>query len=262
MEYRLRTGSGDYRWFSERGQAVWDEQGRAVRMSGSLRDITDADEPGARRYPGPHDLRVPLAIVESLKQSLLEGRAAERDGDRSAFVTRLASAGQRMARLIDDLQALSWAMDKELHRQPVDLGAIARPIVRKLRKTHGKRPIVFSIAGGLVVEGDAALLRVMMENLLDNAWKFTGKHPLARVEFGAAEQEDGDEAYYVRDDGAGFDMAHADRLFGLFQRLHPAAEFEGTGVGLTTVRHIVERHGGSVWAEGQVETGATFYFRL
>ena len=263
VEYRIRTSSGEYRWFSDRGQAIWDESGRAIRMSGSLRDI-GGPEPDKERLPGytePLDLRVPLATITGFKQAMLASRASERDADGSVFVTRLQAASQRMALLTGDLQTLSWAMDSEVRREPVDLSAMARSIIRKLRQARGKRKITFSIDKGLVVEGDARLLGVMMENLLDNAWKYTGKRVSARVEVGVT-QQDGQKVYYVRDDGVGFDIAHAGRLFRLFQRLHSQAEFEGTGLGLVTVRHIVRRHGGSVWAEGQVDRGATFFFTL
>ena len=257
VEYRLRAHSGGYSWFNDRGQAIWDEAGKAVRMSGSLRDINDAKEGLA----GADDVREPLAAIESFRQALLESRATQQDEDGNISVARLASASGRMAQLTNDLQTLSWAIDSEAGRETVDLSAIARSIARSLRKTHGKRRTTFSIAKGLAAEGDARLLRLMMETLLNNAWKFSGKHPRARIEFGSSEQH-GKVVYYVRDDGAGFDMAHVDRLFGLFQRLHPATEFEGNGVGLATARHIVRRHGGSIWAEGQVEQGATFYFSL
>ena len=159
------------------------------------------------------------------------------------------------------MQTLSRAMDSAVVRQRVDLTLIARSVTRRLRKRQSERKVTFSIAKGMVVEGSPELLGVMVDELLDNAWKFTEKRPSARVEMGVTDR-DGKQAYYVRDDGAGFDMSGADRLFGLFQRLHPANEFEGEGVGLAVVRHIVHRHGGEVAAEGEVDKGATFYFSL
>ena len=261
VEYRASTDSGEFRWFVDRGKAIRDEAGKAVRMSGALRDITDAKESVFRDYPGSIDLREPLAALEGFRQAMLEGRAADEDAGGQVFVARLAAVSRPMAHLIDDLRTLSWAMDSEVRREPVDLSAIARATARKLRRALGKRELVFSIAGGAVVEGDAQLLRVMMEHLLDNACKFTAKHPRARIQFGVT-RRNGERVFHVRDDGAGFDTSQADRPFGLFQRLHPPGELEGTGVGLAIVRHILRRHGGSIWAEGKVEEGAAFYFTL
>ena len=166
-----------------------------------------------------------------------------------------------MAELIDDLLQLSRVARTEMRRQAVDLTAIARAIAAGLEKSQPERFVEFVISEGLVVNGDEHLLRVVMQNLLDNAWKFTSKHPRARIEVGAV-QEDGRQVYYVRDDGAGFERAYVDKLFGAFQRLHGPAEFPGTGVGLATVQRIIHRHGGQVRAEGTVEQGATFYFSL
>ena len=253
IEYRLRTDSGGYRWFNTRGQAIRDENGKTIRMSGSIRDVTEAREAGSS---GPHDPVVPLAGIEGFQRALLTDRPRGAEAEDSEYDEAMASARLTLAGLMDDLGKLSWAMDEELRPEAVDLSAIARSVVRKLRRTRSKRRITFSIPPGIVVDGDPRLLRVAIENLLDNAWKYTGKGRRARVEFRATEQ-DGEKVYYVRDDGAGFDMAEADRLFGLFQRLHPASEFEGTGVSLATVRQIVARHGGRVWAEGQVKGGAT-----
>ncbi len=148
-----------------------------------------------------------------------------------------------------------------MRRTHVDLSALAKYIAAELRKSAPERTVEFVIAPGLVVYADPNLLRIALENLLGNAWKFTGKHPRGRIELGVGERE-GQRAFFVRDDGAGFDMAYAGKLFGAFQRLHPASEFEGTGVGLATVQRIVHRHGGRVWAEGAVEKGAMFRFTL
>ena len=261
VEFRLRNGSGEYIWVSDRGQAMWDESGTAVRMSGSLRDVTDVKEGTVRGRPGAYDLRTPLAIVEGFRQALLMGRATQQDGGGEELVSYWQAAGRQVTQLTHELETLSRVIDSPLRRRSVDLTAMARSVVRSLRGVRPKRKIAFSIAEHMVVKGDPGLLRVLMENLLENAWKYTGKRRRARVEVRVA-QRDGETVYYVRDNGAGFDMADADRLFGLFQRLHPAAEFEGAGVGLATVQHIVRRHGGSVWAEGQVEGGATFYFSI
>ena len=143
----------------------------------------------------------------------------------------------------------------------VDLSALAREVAAELEECESDRQVEFVIEKGVIADGDVGLLRVVLENLLGNAWKYTSKHPRARIEFGVA-QHDEEVAYFVRDDGAGFDMANVDRLFGAFQRLHSTEEFEGTGIGLATVQRIIHRHGGRVWAEGAVEQGATFYFTL
>jgi light-regulated signal transduction histidine kinase (bacteriophytochrome) len=143
----------------------------------------------------------------------------------------------------------------------VDLSAVARDFEEELKRGQPEREAEFVVADGLGASGDPRLLRLALQNLLDNAWKFTGKSPKARIEFGCTECE-GVKAFYVRDDGVGFDMKYADKLFAPFQRLHSVKEFPGTGVGLATVQRIIHRHGGRVWAEGEVERGATFYFSL
>jgi light-regulated signal transduction histidine kinase (bacteriophytochrome) len=166
-----------------------------------------------------------------------------------------------MAQLIDDLLKLSRITRSEMRREPVDLTAMAHALAADLQNTAPERQVTFVIADGLVAEGDAALLRIAMENLLDNAWKYTSTHPHAQIEFGFC-RNNGQSAYFVRDDGAGFDMTYADKLFGAFQRLHSVTEFKGTGIGLATVQRIIRRHGGRVWAEAKVNQGATFYFTL
>ncbi|MCM2358147.1 MAG: ATP-binding protein [Geobacteraceae bacterium] len=148
-----------------------------------------------------------------------------------------------------------------MHPETVDLGEMAREIVAGLMLARPQRRVKFNAAEGVVAKADAKLLRVVMENLLGNAWKYTGKKEEALIEFGIAEPN-GKTAYFVRDNGAGFDMIHAERLFAAFQRLHANKEFAGIGIGLCTVRRIIQRHGGQVWAEGNVGAGATFYFTL
>jgi len=148
-----------------------------------------------------------------------------------------------------------------MKRETVDLSALAQTIATELQQSDPDREVDFTIGPGLTTTGDSHLIRVALQNLLSNAWKFTGKHPEARIEFGYVET-DGQTAYFVRDDGAGFDMAYADKLFGAFQRLHSPSEFDGTGVGLATVQRIIHRHGGNVWDESAVEQGTTFYFTL
>jgi light-regulated signal transduction histidine kinase (bacteriophytochrome) len=166
-----------------------------------------------------------------------------------------------MAQLIDDMLELSRLTRVSMRRESVNLSELAESITAELKKAQPKRHVEVSIAPGLVAYGDAKLLRVVLENLLDNAWKFTAKIPQARIE-GGITKHDGREAYFVRDNGAGFDMAYADKLFVPFQRLHRTTEFPGTGIGLATVKRLIHRHGGEVWAEGEVGKGATFYFTL
>jgi light-regulated signal transduction histidine kinase (bacteriophytochrome) len=149
----------------------------------------------------------------------------------------------------------------ETRRVGVDLSVLARAVAADLQRAHPERQVTFAIADGAIVQGDPGLLRVMLENLFGNSWKFTRKHASARIEFGTTTRE-GERVYFVRDDGAGFDMAYADKLFRPFQRLHTAEDFEGTGIGLATVQRIIQRHGGRVWAEGRIEGGSTFYFVL
>jgi PAS domain S-box-containing protein len=212
-------------------------------------------------YSVSHDLRAPLRAIDGFSQVLLEEYADKLAGLGTEYLQRVWAASRQMAELIDDLLNLSRVTRSEMRVETVNLSALARTIVAELRRAPPEREAEFVIADGVVVRGDPGLLRVALVNLLENAWKFTNKHPRARIEFGVA-RHDGQPVYFVRDDGAGFDMAYADKLFGAFQRLHTAAEFEGTGIGLATVQRVVQRHGGRVWAEGAVERGATFYFAL
>jgi PAS domain S-box-containing protein len=213
-------------------------------------------------YSVSHDLRAPLRSIDGFSQALLEDCAAQLDAQGRDYLQRIRGATQRMAELIEALLGLSRVTRAGLQRHEVDLSAMARAIAAELQRTDPSRHVEFAIADGLIVSGDARLLRVAMENLLGNAWKFTAKQPRARIEFGMQRQDDGTCAFFVRDNGAGFDMAYAEKLFGAFQRLHRASEFHGTGIGLATVQRIVHRHGGRIWAEGAVGQGATFYFTL
>ena len=214
VEYRLQTSAGDYRWFNDRGQAIWDRHGKAIRMSGAVRDIHDAKEAGLQSYTGPHDLRAPLGIIEGFRQAFLNLRAD--DGLDQGYVSDLASVAQPIARLAQDLTDLDRVMEATVEARPVNLTNIVRSVVRRLRRSMPERDVTFSLVRGQVVEGDPALLRLMMDNLLGNAWKFTADEPDARVEFGVTEI-DRSTVHYVRDNGAGFDMADSDRLFELFQ---------------------------------------------
>jgi signal transduction histidine kinase len=212
-------------------------------------------------YSVSHDLRAPLRSIDGFSQALLEDCGEQLDAEGKNHLHRVRAATQRMAVLIDDLLNLSRVTRTEMRKEQVDLSALAISIVRELQEEQPSRRVQSVIAEGLVVEGDSQLLRVVMENLLSNAWKYTSGHECARLEFGK-HQNGGRPTYFVRDDGAGFDPAYAHRLFGAFQRLHAMTEFQGTGVGLATVQRIIRRHGGEIWAEGAVEKGATFYFTL
>jgi PAS domain S-box-containing protein len=212
-------------------------------------------------YSVSHDLRSPLRGIDGFSKLLVEDYGDKLDDTAKDYLQRIGAAAQRMAELIDHLLGLSGITRTELCYEPVNLSELARVVGAELRQREPDRQVELLIADGLAAEGDRQLLRVALENLLGNAWKFTGKMPQARVEFGAT-QQDGATAYFVRDNGAGFDMQYAHNLFGAFQRLHGVHEFEGTGIGLATVQRIIHRHGGRVWAEGEVNKGATFYFTL
>ncbi len=212
-------------------------------------------------YSVSHDLRAPLRSVDGFAQALLEDYGDKLDDFGKQNLQRVRAAASRMGMLIDDLLKLSRVTRSEMRREKSDLSAIAKSIAQSLEEAEPERKVDFKIEDGLAVDGDPRLLRVALENLLLNAWKYTSRHDHARIEFGRS-KENGKSIFYVRDDGAGFDPRYANRLFGAFQRLHGVAEFPGTGIGLATVQRIIRRHGGEVWAEAEVEKGATFYFSV
>jgi PAS domain S-box-containing protein len=212
-------------------------------------------------YSVSHDLRAPLRGIDGWSLALLEDCWDRLDERGREHLKRVRHEAQRMGRLIDDLLELSRVTRADMTRKRVDLSDLARSIAERLRNTEPGRKVEFVIHQGLMTYGDTRLLEVMLANLLENAWKFTGKHASARIEFGRTEIE-GKTVYFVGDDGAGFDMAYAGKLFGGFQRMHSPSEFPGTGIGLASVQRIIHRHGGRVWAEAAVEKGATFYFTL
>jgi light-regulated signal transduction histidine kinase (bacteriophytochrome) len=212
-------------------------------------------------YAVSHDLRAPLRSINGFSQAILEGYPDKLDEQGKHYLQRLSSNVQKMGEIIDDLLKLSRLTRSEMKLEIVNLGTLAQSIATELQKAEPERQVEFVITPGLSAKGDEHLLRLVLENLLGNAWKYTGKHPQARIEFGST-QVDGKQVFLVRDDGAGFDMTYADKLFTPFQRLHSVNEFPGIGIGLATVQRIVSRHGGRVWAEGEIEKGATFYFTL
>ena len=212
-------------------------------------------------YSVSHDLRAPLRAIDGFGQRLIEASRDKLDSTALHYLDRIRAGTQIMAQLIEDLLSLSRVSRAELNIQPVSLSTLVQRIANELRQSEPGRSVAWSIAGDAAVVGDERLLGIVLRNLLGNAWKFTSKCVKACVEFGET-HEDGETVYFVRDNGAGFDMAYTDKLFAPFQRLHSAAEFFGTGIGLATVRRIVQRHGGRVWAKGAVDQGATFYFTL
>ena len=223
---------------------------------------TAVKEIEAFSYSVSHDLRAPLRAMDGFSKALLEDWGDKLDPQAKDHLQRIRAASQRMGQLIDDLLTLSRTSRREMLREKVNLSLVAQTIAAELREREPGRSVEFLIQTGLEVIGDDHLLRVALENLLGNAWKFTSKQPAARIEFGAAGRADGQTEFFVRDNGAGFDMAYVDKLFGAFQRLHATSEFPGSGIGLATVQRIIQRHGGRVRAEGAVGKGATLFFTL
>lgn len=236
---------------------------RAQTALQRAKDDTDAvnRELESFSYSVAHDLRTPLRSIDGFSQALLEDCADKLDDEGRKYLGYVRESAQHMAHLIDDILALSRVSRATLSDEPVDLSALARSVIARLSRAQPERKVSVSIQDGLSVRGDPRLLEIALGNLLDNAWKFTRNRSDARIELGATSQ-DGATTYFVRDNGAGFDMAYASKLFGVFQRLHGAHEFEGTGVGLATVQRVVHRQGGRVWAQAVVGAGATFYFTL
>jgi len=214
----------------------------------------------AFNYSVSHDLRAPLRPLDGFSTSLLEDYGDKLDEKGVRYLTRIREAAQRMGQLIEDLLALSRVSRQDLHRQSVDLPVMVESIVAELRAGDPTRQVALVCGPVPAPRADSRLLRIALENLLRNAWKFTHKNPTARIEFGV--KPGPEPVYFVRDDGVGFDPAFADKLFEPFQRLHRAADFEGTGIGLAIVNRIMRRHDGRVWAESSVGNGATFYFTL
>jgi two-component system NtrC family sensor kinase len=211
-------------------------------------------------YSVAHDLRAPLRSIDGFSQALLEDYDDRLDDEGQQYLRYIRESAQQMSRLIDDLLSLSQVSRSEVHREIVNLSEIAYQVVKRLQRQYSALQVDIVIPDGLVADADARLLTVVFENLLGNAWKFTGKRADARIEVGASGADR--TTYFVRDNGAGFDMAYASKLFGVFQRLHSNAEFEGTGIGLATVHRVIRKHGGHIWAEGSVGHGATFSFTL
>jgi PAS domain S-box-containing protein len=231
------------------------EHRHAVQLEAANKELE------AFSYSVSHDLRAPLRSIDGFSLALLEDYADKLDPEALNFLQRIRAATQRMAELIDDLLSLARVTRGELRHETVDLAAIAQAIMANLQQEEPQRVVAFVADRAIVAQGDPRLLKVVLDNLLRNAWKFTGKKPHARIELKAA-PVNGKIVYSVCDDGSGFDMKYAGKLFGIFQRLHASSEFPGSGVGLAIVKRIIQRHGGNIWAEGAVGRGASFSFTL
>ncbi|MFQ5643106.1 MAG: ATP-binding protein [Thiogranum sp.] len=289
LEYRVVDAQGRIHWIYEKGRAYRNSRGEVLWLDGALFDISDkrqvedelrsyqlhleqivaqrtADlqsaikEQEAFAYSVSHDLRAPLRAIDGFSEALLQDCADRLDDQGRGYLQRIRAGSQRMGALIDDLLTLSRIGRKELKRDDVDLSAIARSVVNGMRQGDPQRAVTCAIGDGLRTEGDTSLLTIVLENLLGNAWKYSGRKADAHIEMGST-MLDGEEVFFVRDNGDGFDMKYVDKLFGVFERLH-GGEFEGTGIGLATVKRSIERHGGRIWGEGEPREGACFFFSL
>lgn len=229
---------------------------RTAELAAANRDLESFS------YSVSHDLRAPLRAIEGFSQLLFTEYAHRLDGTALNYLHRVLGSTKRMGQLIEDLLNLASLGRVTLRRTKIDLSALAREIFDDLYATSPRTQVKLMIEGRMSAEADPGLLRIALQNLFSNAWKYTSKRVEARIEFGHAVGADDENIFYVRDNGAGFDSQYADRLFGVFQRLHVESEFPGTGVGLATVQRIIHRHGGLIWAESTVDKGATFYFTL
>jgi signal transduction histidine kinase len=239
---------------------LYDDLERRVRARTAELEAVNR-ELEAFSYSVAHDLRAPLRSIDGFSQALLEECADRLGPQQIRYLERVRAAAHRMGRLIDALLSLSRTTRVELRRERVDLSALASSVTERLREAQPSRGVDVTIEPGLSVQADPRLLEVVVTNLLGNAWKFTGNCASARIELGT-QRNVVPPVYFIRDNGAGFDQKYAAKLFGVFHRLHRDEEFEGTGIGLATVQNVVRRHGGRIWAEGEVGHGATFYFTL
>ncbi len=294
MEFRIPMRSGDIRWVLTKAAAFVDDPGRQHaqpdRLIGTVIDVTERrrkrleaqevkeeletkvkdrtsrltevnKELETFAYSASHDLRAPLRKIAAFSHAVIKSAEGKLNAEEQGYLDTIREAAGKMQGLIDDQLKLARVTRKPLAIADCDLSKIARTVIEELQKSEPERKVEIVISGDARTRGDCELLAIALGNLFANAWKFTGKHPTARIEFGVTTIGN-DPVYFVRDDGAGFDMQFTHKLFGTFQRLHPEEEFPGTGVGLGLVERIIHRHNGRVWAEGAVEKGATFFFTL
>jgi PAS domain S-box-containing protein len=290
FEAEIRRGDNTIVWISMNVRAIRDQAGKITLLEGTIQDITrrkQAEEETRKlnaelekrviertaqleaankeleafSYSVSHDLRAPLRGIDGFSQALLEEYRDGLDETGRDYLNRVRRAAQKMGFLIDDILKLSRVTRYELRRESVDLSGMVKELIESYRISEPGRVVDGIVQDGIVVQGDSYLLQIALRNLIDNAWKFTGRTPRGRIEFGTL-VEGGKNVCFIRDNGVGFDMAYADKLFGAFQRLHKTDEFPGTGIGLATVKRIINRHEGEIWTEGKVGEGATFYFTL
>ncbi len=277
--FPLRSKEGEYRWFLSRAVPIRNDKGDIVRWFGTNTDITQrreveqalkirTEELGVANrelesfsYSVSHDLRGPLNRIGSFAAIIMEDYREKLDSEGKDYLQRIENGVEKMGHLIDNMLSLSRVSRQEMEFAQVDLGEKATGYFRELQETNPEREVELVIQDHIQARVDPGLFSLALENLLRNAWKFTLKTPHARIEFGTREQE-GERVFFVRDNGAGFDMQYAEKMFTPFQRLHSEKEFSGTGVGLSIVQRIVQRHGGKLWAEGEVGKGAAFYFTI
>lgn len=286
----IRPDSGVTIWLEDRGKVISDSSGDMMGISGIMMDVTQRKqdenqieqartnlekrvqertaelaatnkELEAFSYSVSHDLRSPLRNINAFAELLKEHGEGKFDEDEKEMLSQVIQSTYRMEELIQDLLSLSRVSRASLHPKPVDLSFLVRHILSRLQAAEPRRTVELLITPNIKAQGDEGLLRIALENLLNNAWKFTRRCVGSRIEFGA-KQYNGRLVYFVHDNGAGFDMADAGKLFGTFQRLHSDEDFPGTGIGLATVQRIIHRHGGKIWADGKPNQGATFYFTL
>jgi light-regulated signal transduction histidine kinase (bacteriophytochrome) len=250
----------------ERQQALGEIQQLNSRLEQRVAERTAQLESTNRElesfsYSVSHDLRAPLRAIRGYSQIIMSDHAAQVPGEVREHLGKVIEGAQQMNELIEALLSLSRMSRGQLNKTRVDLTALARTHAEVLSQNDAGRTVTFHIGEGLSAYADEKLINIVLQNLLGNAWKYTARVPIAHIEFGKQQQDDGG-AFFVRDNGIGFDMKYSDKLFGAFQRLHPVDEFPGHGIGLATVLRIINRHGGRVWAESKTNAGATFYFSL